>query len=159
MTSRLIASNLFDRPFSPVRAKVKCCRSREHFTCCATGYSVTRIPSSSSTSRHPRPTCGLASGGGLLRLCRSTVGVFYSSSIDLMSRVFPNGPEDQGSVPGWVIPNVKKWYLMTSLLNTQHYKAQIKDKVEQSREWSSSYWKCNLWVTLDYRRHLYLLIC
>ena len=29
---------------------------------------------------------------------------------------------------------LKKWHL----LNTQHYKVQIKGKVEQSREWSSA---------------------
>ena len=29
-----------------------------------------------------------------------------------MSRVFANGPEDQGSIPGRVIPKTQKWYLM-----------------------------------------------
>ena len=53
--------------------------------------------------------------------------------------VFTNGPGDQGSIPGWVIPKtLKKMVLDTSLLNTQHYKVRIKGKVEQSRETSSA---------------------
>ena len=51
--------------------------------------------------------------------------------------VFANGPEDQGSIPGRVIPKTKKMVLDASLLNTQHYKIRIKGKVEQSREMSS----------------------
>ena len=48
-----------------------------------------------------------------------------------------------------------KMVLDTALLNTLHYKVKIKDKVEQSKEWSStlpytsSYWKGSLRVTLD----------
>ena len=30
------------------------------------------------------------------------------SGIGLMNRVFVNGPEDQGSIPGWVIPKTQK---------------------------------------------------
>ena len=56
----------------------------------------------------------------------------------LVCRVFANGPEDQGSIPGRVIPKTLKMVLDTSLLNTQHYKVHIKGKVEQSREWSSA---------------------
>ena len=55
-----------------------------------------------------------------------------------MSRVFANGPEDWGSIPGWVIPKTQKMVLDADLLNTQHYKVQIKGKVEQSREWGSN---------------------
>ena len=55
-----------------------------------------------------------------------------------MSRVFANGPGDQGSIPGQVIPNTQKMVLDTSLLNTQHYKVYIKGKVKQSREWSNT---------------------
>ena len=51
-----------------------------------------------------------------------------------MSRVFANGPKDQGSVLGRVIPKTQKMVLNDALLNTQHYKVRIKDKVEQSRE-------------------------
>ena len=54
-----------------------------------------------------------------------------------MVTVFANGPGDPGSIPGRVIPKTQKMVLDTSLLNTQHYKARIKGKVEQSRERSS----------------------
>ena len=52
--------------------------------------------------------------------------------IGLVGRVFPNGLGIQGSVPGRVIPKTLKMVLDTTLLNTQHYKVRIKDKVEQS---------------------------
>ena len=55
-----------------------------------------------------------------------------------MSRVFANGPVDQGSIPGQVMPKTQKMVLNATLL-TQHYKVRIKVKVEQSREWSSAF--------------------
>ena len=55
-----------------------------------------------------------------------------------MSRVFTNGPGDQGSIPGRVIPKTQKIILDATLLNMQHYKVRIKGKVEYSREWSST---------------------
>ena len=55
-------------------------------------------------------------------------------SIGLMSRVFANGLEDWGSIPGRVILKTRKMVLDAALLNTQHYKG----KVEQSRKWSSA---------------------
>ena len=58
--------------------------------------------------------------------------------IGLMSKVFASGPEDQGSIPGRVIPKTQKMVLDSALLNTQHYKVRIKGKEEQSREWSST---------------------
>ena len=58
--------------------------------------------------------------------------------IGLMGRVFANGPGDLGSIPGRVIPKTLKMVLDTSLLNTQQYKVRIKDKVEQSKERSST---------------------
>ena len=51
-----------------------------------------------------------------------------------MSRVFANGLEDRGSNPGLVIPKTQKMVLDAALLNTQHYKVRIEDKVEQCRE-------------------------
>ena len=51
-----------------------------------------------------------------------------------MSIVFANGPGDQGSIPGQVIPKTQILVLDAALLNTQHYKVGIKGKVEQSRE-------------------------
>ena len=50
--------------------------------------------------------------------------------IGLVGRVFTNGLEDLGSIPGRVIPKTLKMVLDTSLLNTQHYKVRIKGKVE-----------------------------
>ena len=55
-----------------------------------------------------------------------------------MSRAFVNGPGDQGSTPGRLIPKTEKMVLGAALLNTQHYKVRIKGKVEQSREGSSA---------------------
>ena len=52
--------------------------------------------------------------------------------------VFANGLGDLGSIPGWVIPKTQKMVLDASLLNTEHYKLQIKGKGEQSRERSST---------------------
>ena len=51
-----------------------------------------------------------------------------------MSRVFINGPGDQGSIPGRVISKTQKMVLGAALLNAQNYKVWIKGKVEQSRE-------------------------
>ena len=56
-----------------------------------------------------------------------------------MSRVFTSGPGDRGSIPGHVIPKPLKLGLDASLLNTQHYMGRIKDKVEQSKERSSTF--------------------
>ena len=56
--------------------------------------------------------------------------------IGIVGRVFSNGLGDRGSSPGWVIPKTQRMVLDVTLLNTRHYKVQIKSKVEQSREWS-----------------------
>ena len=61
-------------------------------------------------------------------------GVFFG----LISRVSDNGPGDQGSIPGRVIPKTQKMLLDAVLLSTQHYKVMIKCKVEQSWEKSSA---------------------
>ena len=53
--------------------------------------------------------------------------------------MFANGPGDQGSIPGCIIPKTLKMVLDISLLNTQQYKVSIKGKVEQSRERSSGF--------------------
>ena len=58
--------------------------------------------------------------------------------IGMMVRVFVNGPVDRASIPGQVIPKPQKMILDATLLNTQHFKVQIKGKVEQSRERSSA---------------------
>ena len=55
-------------------------------------------------------------------------------AIGLMNRVFANGPGDQGSIPDQIVPKTKKMVIDAALLNTQHYKVRIKNKVEKSRE-------------------------
>ena len=61
-----------------------------------------------------------------------------SKHLNMMVRVFANGPGDQGSIPGRVILMAQKMVLDATLLNTQHYKVGIKGKAEQSREKSSA---------------------
>ena len=58
--------------------------------------------------------------------------------IGQVGRLFTRGSGVMGSIPGRVIPKTLKMVLDTSLLNTQQYKVRIKDKVEQSRGWSSA---------------------
>ena len=57
-----------------------------------------------------------------------------NGKVGLMVRVFPNGPGNMGSIPGQVTPKTQKMVLDAALLNTQHYKVRLKDKVEQSNE-------------------------
>ena len=61
------------------------------------------------------------------------VNLCFIFIIGLVSRVFANGPGDQGSIPGRVIPKTLKIELDTSLLNTQQYKVCIKGKVGGAR--------------------------
>ena len=62
--------------------------------------------------------------------------IIINRATGVMNRVFANGPEDRGSIPGRVIPEIQKMVLDAALLNTQHYKVRIKGKVKQSKEWS-----------------------
>ncbi len=55
-----------------------------------------------------------------------------------MDRVFTNDLGDWGSTLGKVIPKTQKIILDAALLNTQHYKVNIKGKVEQSIGWGSA---------------------
>ena len=49
--------------------------------------------------------------------------IIQTVTIGLVDRVFANGPVDQGSISGWVIPKTQKnMVLDTALLNTQYYK-------------------------------------
>ena len=45
-----------------------------------------------------------------------------------MCRVFPNGPVDLGSIPGQIIPNTLKWYLIPPCLTLSNisYVSRIK---------------------------------
>ena len=69
------------------------------------------------------------------RTCQ--LGDFTTASIGRMSQVLTNDLGDKGSILRWVIPKTQKMVLDATLLNTQHYKARIKGKVEQPRERSS----------------------
>ena len=51
-----------------------------------------------------------------------------SNHFHLMVRMFTNSQGDWDSIPGQVMPITQKMVLDVSLLNTQHYKVQIKDK-------------------------------
>ena len=64
--------------------------------------------------------------------------ISFNKLIGLVDWVLANGPRDQGSITGRVIPKTLKMVLDTSLLNTRQYKVRIKGKVEQSRERSSA---------------------
>ena len=55
----------------------------------------------------------------------------YNQLIDLVGRVFANGPGDRGSISGRVIPKTLKMIRDTSLLNTQQYKVRNEGKVEK----------------------------
>ena len=50
--------------------------------------------------------------------------------MDFNGLVFTNGLEDQGPIPGWIIQKTQKMVLDAALLNTQHCKVRITDKVE-----------------------------
>ena len=64
---------------------------------------------------------------------------YLGPDIGMMVRVFAYGPGDLGSIPARVIPKTLKMVLDVSLLITQHYKVEIKGKVEKSRERSSTF--------------------
>ena len=60
-------------------------------------------------------------------------------AIGLMSRVFANGPEDRGSIPGRVILKTQRMVLDAAWLNIQHYMERINGNVEQSKEWTCAH--------------------
>ena len=75
-----------------------------------------------------------------------------------------NSPLVQSQVESY--QRLKKIILDASLLNTQHYKVQIKSKWSNlgkivapfSIPWCSSNWKESLWVVLDYGQLTYLYL-
>ena len=85
--------------------------------------------------------------------------------IGIMVRVFANGPVDQSSIPGWVMPKTQKMVLDAFLLNSQHHKVWIKGKLSHPGKGiepsptpqCSSYWKGSLWVALGYGRPTYFI--
>ena len=78
----------------------------------------------------------------------------------LVGRVFANGPGDQDSIQGCVIPKILKMVLDSSLLNTQQYKVLTRVKwsnpgkrvAPSPTPLCSSNWKGSLLVALDYSR-------
>ena len=58
--------------------------------------------------------------------------------MSLMSRVFANGTEDQGSIPSRFIQKTQKMVLDAALPSTQYFKVRIKGKVGQSLERNSA---------------------
>ena len=83
--------------------------------------------------------------------------ILFNWFIGLVGSVFANGPRDLGSIPGRVIPKIRKMVLDPSQLNTQHYKVRIKVKwsnpgkgvAPSPTPWCNSYRKGSLRVTLD----------
>ena len=58
--------------------------------------------------------------------------------IGVVSRVFAKGAGNWGSKPGRAILKTQKMVPDVALLNTHHYKVQIKNKVEQSLKRSNA---------------------
>ena len=81
-----------------------------------------------------------------------------------MSRKFANGPVDQSSNPGRVIPKTQKWYLMLPclILSIIRYGSRVKwsnpgNRVAlSSTPQCGSYWKGSLRVTLEEGHQLFL---
>ena len=75
--------------------------------------------------------------------------------------MFTNGPGDQGSIPGQVIPKTQKIVLDATLLSTIRWGSWVKwsnlrnGVVPSPTPPCSSYWKGSLRVTLDYGHQLY----
>ena len=81
--------------------------------------------------------CGFKYSYLLLIICTQLYGFILDHR--------PNDPRDRRSIPGHVIPKTqKKKYLIPPFL-TQHYKVRIKGKVEQPREWSSTFPYTSVW--------------
>ena len=51
-------------------------------------------------------------------MCWAYLRVYTDRAIGQMSRVFANGPGDQGSIPSRVIPKTQKMELDATLLST-----------------------------------------
>ena len=79
-------------------------------------------------------------------------------SIDIMVRLLTTGPEDQGSIPGQVIPKTLKMVIDSSFIR---YRTRVKwsnpgKRVAPSPSpQCSSYWKGRMWVALNYSRQVY----
>ena len=54
------------------------------------------------------------------------------NSFGLMNEVFANGPGNQASIRGRVIPKTPKMVLDSALFSSHYFNVRIKGKVEQS---------------------------
>ena len=89
----------------------------------------------------------------LIKVMHKNITYIYESKA-IVGRVFTNGPGDQGSIPGQVVPKTQKMLIGASLLNTLHYKVWIKSKRSNPGKgvapfptsWFSSYRKGSLQV-------------
>ena len=99
----------------------------------------------------------------LIYICSITDIEHYSNwHIGLVSRVFANGPGDQGSIPSCVIPKTLKLYLIPPCLTLSNirYISRVKWSNPGKRvvlsptPRCSSYWKRSLRVALNYGRQL-----
>ena len=78
--------------------------------------------------------------------------IYIYSHIYIGIIVFASGPRDRGSILGRVTLKTQKMLLETSMLNTQHYKLQIKGKWSNPNKevppkptpWCGNYWKGSL---------------
>ena len=75
--------------------------------------------------------------------------------------MFTNGLGDLGSIPGQVIPKIKKNLTWCCLLSIIRYESRVKwsnpgkGVAPSFTHWYSSYWNRSLRVTLDYGHQLY----
>ena len=85
----------------------------------------------------------------------------YYDVIGLVGRVFTNGPEDLGSIPGRVILKTLKMILDTLTFSNKRYVSTVKWSNPRKRVAPSltyrwrSYWKGTLLVALDYGHQLF----
>ena len=59
--------------------------------------------------------------------------IFLNRPIGIIVSVFTNGLGDYGSIPGWVLPKIKKMVLDSFLPDTQYDKVWIKGKEYQGK--------------------------
>ena len=92
-----------------------------------------------------------------LFFCFFLLFLFINWLIDLVGRVFANGPGDLGLIPGRVIPKTLKWYLIPPCLTLSNIRYVSRVKWSYPRKGvppsptpqCSSYREGSLRVTLD----------
>ena len=92
--------------------------------------------------------------------------LLFLPDMDMMVSVFTSCPGDWGSIPGRVIPNTQKWYLMLPCLTLSiiRYGSSVKWSNPKKgvapfpTPWCSSYRRKSLWVTPDCGRQFYWLL-